>query len=1164
MRLSGTDVRHVARSNSKTSRRMYRRKSTCRPRLELLEQRQLLSTYYVATTGSDGNNGSAGSPFATLQHAANLVVAGDTVDVSSGTYAGFSMDWEVTQTGTASAPITWNASPGVVIDASNPDTADGIDLEGASYVTINGFTVDNTTGSITRAGIRAVNDTNVLIENNTVENCAQWEIFSGFANNLHIIDNVASGATVQHGIYVSNTSSNPEVIGNTVFGNQDCGIQLNGDASDGGVGIITGAVVEDNTVYNNGAGGGSAINCDGVQNSVIANNLLYGNQAGGIALFQIDGGGPSINNVVADNTIVSPSSARYDVNIQDVSGISVYNNIFYNSNSAAGSIEVPSGSLTGFASDYNVVVNALTNNGGTSNETLSQWQSSTGQDLHSKVATPSQLFVNATANNYQELSTSPSIGAGTSTDAPSTDLLGNARPSAKGYDIGAYEYESTFSLTAESPAHSAASVAVSSTVTATFNQPVKAGTVSFTLKNSAGKTVADSVTYNSATDTFTLAPTSALAYGTTYTATVSGAQSTSGVAMSAPVSWSFSTDPLQLTVSSHGPTSGKTGVAVATVVNATFNEAVQSSTINFTVQNSAGTAVAGKVSYNSTTNVATFVPSASLAYGTTYTATVSGAKDTAGDPMGGSTSWSFTTDSLQPAVSSHTPASGATGVAVSTAPSATFNEAVQSSAITLATSAGTAVAGSASYNATTKTETFTPTAALAYGTTYTATVSGAKDSASDPMSGSVSWSFTTAVAAPAVVAGAPASGATGVVVSSTPSATFNEAVQATTIIFTIQNSAGTAVAGKVSYNTTTNVATFVPSASLAYGTKYTATVSGAKSSSGASMSSPFTWSFTTDALQPALSSHTPASGATGVAVSSAPSATFNEAVQSSTITFNLTTGSGTAVAGSAVYNSSTNIVIFTPTAALAYGTTYTATVSGAKDTAGDPMSGSTSWSFTTDSLQPALSSDMPASGATGVAVSSTPSATFNEAVQSSTIAFTLTNSSGAAVAGSAAYNSATNEVIFTPTATLAYGTTYTATVSGAKDTAGDPMSGSTTWSFTTDALQPAVSSHTPASSATGVAVGSTPIATFNEAVQSGTITFTLATSAGTALTGTASYNATINSETFTPNGGGVGVRHVVHRDGERRQRRGRRSDERIVILVVHYRRQLVPDGQCRK
>jgi methionine-rich copper-binding protein CopC len=1081
--------------------------------MELLEERQLLSTYYVSTTGSDSNNGSASSPFATLQHAANSVVAGDTVDVASGTYTGFSMGWEVTQTGgTATAPITWNASPGAVIDASNPDTADAIDLEGVSYVNIKGFTVNNTTGSITRAGIRAVGDTNVLIENNTVENCAQWEIFSGFANNLDIIDNVASGATVQHGIYVSNTCSNPQIIGNTVFGNKECGIELNGDASDGGIGIITNALVEDNVIYNNGAAGGSAINCDGVQNSLIANNLLYGNQAGGIALFQIDGGGPSINDTVVNNTIVSPSNGRYDLNIQNVSGISVYNNIFYNSNPAAGSIEIPSGSLAGFASDYNVVVNSLSNNVGSSNGTLAQWQSLTGQDLHSIVATPSQLFVNSAANNYQELSTSPSIGAGTSTDSPSTDILGAPRPSVQGYDIGAYESEPAPSVTTESPAPNATNIGISPTVKATFNQPVQAGTINFVL--SAGTTaIPASVTYNSATNTATLTPTSALAFSTTYTATVSGAEGSTGVAMTAPFAWSFTTLGLPPMVSTHSPAAGATGVAVTSTVTTTFSEAVQSNSIVFSLKNSAGTSVAGTLVYNSTTDTATFTPSAALAYGTTYTATVSGASNAASQTMGGSTSWMFTTVTRAPAVSAVTPASGAAGVAVAATERVTFNQAVQASTVvfTLKTSSGTAVAGTVSYNSTTNTATFTPRAALAYAATYTASVSGAKNSSGIAMSAPFSWSFTTDPLKPAVSFQSPASNAKGVSVSATPMVIFNQAMQPNTINFTLA-AGNTPVAGSVSYQSATHSAIFTPTAVLAYNTVYTATLSSASDLDGDPISATLSWKFTTDPLQPKVTSEKPVPGATGVLVSAAPSATFNEAVQSSSITFTLTNG-GTTVPGTVTYVSATNTATFTPSAPLAANTTYTATISGAIDTDGDPMSGSTTWSFTTVSTAPVVSSHTPASGATGVPVWSTPSATFNAPVQASTISFAVSSGAGQAVAGSLAYNSTTNTATFAPTAALAYNTTYTVTVSGVSDAAGDLMTAPFTWSFTTDPMQPKVSSAGPGS--TGVMVTTSPTATFNEAVQSGTITFTLS-GGGASVAGNVSYNSATNTATFAP------------------------------------------------
>jgi Protein of unknown function (DUF1565). len=132
-----------------------------------------------------------------------------------------------------------------------------------------------------------------------------------------IENNVCTRSAQQHGIYVSNSGDNPVVRGNVCWGNFSCGIHMNGDASQGGDGIISGALVENNVLYNNGAGGGSGINCDGVQNSTIRNNLIYNTHASGISLYRIDGGGPSSGNLVVNNTVLVAADGRWALNVSD-------------------------------------------------------------------------------------------------------------------------------------------------------------------------------------------------------------------------------------------------------------------------------------------------------------------------------------------------------------------------------------------------------------------------------------------------------------------------------------------------------------------------------------------------------------------------------------------------------------------------------------------------------------------------------------------------------------------------------------------------------------------------------------------------------------------------------------------------------------------------------
>lgn len=106
-------------------------------------------------SGCSDTSGSAGTqavPFCTLQTAANNVVAGDTVLVTPGVYAGFTLSAQ----GTADAPITFESSmladvpnnnESIVIQVprgtgTTTTPAHAIDLEGSSYVDLENFNVE--------------------------------------------------------------------------------------------------------------------------------------------------------------------------------------------------------------------------------------------------------------------------------------------------------------------------------------------------------------------------------------------------------------------------------------------------------------------------------------------------------------------------------------------------------------------------------------------------------------------------------------------------------------------------------------------------------------------------------------------------------------------------------------------------------------------------------------------------------------------------------------------------------------------------------------------------------------------------------------------------------------------------------------------------------------
>jgi Domain of unknown function (DUF4082)/Bacterial Ig-like domain len=102
-----------------------------------------------------------------------------------------------------------------------------------------------------------------------------------------------------------------------------------------------------------------------------------------------------------------------------------------------------------------------------------------------------------------------------------------------------------------------------------------------------------------------------------------------------------------------------------------------------------------------------------------------------------------------------------------------------------------------------------------------------------------------------------------------------------------------------------------------------------------------------------------------------------------------------------------------------------------------------------DTTAPTVTATTPAAGATGVATSVAPTATFSESVQAGTVSFTLRDAANAVVAGATSYDTVSHTATFTPAAPLATSSVYTATVSGAQDAAGNALAAPTMWSFTT-------------------------------------------------------------------------------------------------------------------
>ncbi|MCW2986674.1 MAG: hypothetical protein JWR63_4244 [Conexibacter sp.] len=760
-----------------------------------------------------------------------------------------------------------------------------------------------------------------------------------------------------------------------------------------------------------------------------------------------------------------------------------------------------------------------------------------------------------------------------------------------------------------SPASGATGVPTDSSASVTFDTSLDPSTVTTSnlwLTTAGGSTVPASVSYDEASRTATVNPTNSLGSHAVYTVHVKGGSA--GIAswggpLAADATWSFTTGAgTPPAVISTTPDPGAGSVAINTTVKATFDRDMTASTItssSFTLSPQVGSPVAATVTYDAASATATLTPATALDPSRQYTATLTTAVQGGdGTALAAAKTWSFTTaDPIT--VTDKVPAPLATGVSAGAIVRATFSRAADATTlttanVTLKTSGGTSVTGTVSYDATTRTASFVPSAKLALSTTYTAKVAAAVKAADGSTLGAdVSWTFTTAAtqtAAPTVVATSPSAGATSVPTDNVVTATFDRAMDAATITgqnVLLRDSASVTVAATISYDAASQTARITPTAALGSAKVYTAQLTTAvRAADGTPLAATVTWSFTTadcpcsllNGLTPQSTNLDVADGRTGTGLTYEMGMKFTvdktmkltglrfykDAGETGTHVGRLWNAAGAQV-GTATFAGETasgwqRATLASP-ATLTANATYTISVglnrrfvmtAGGLSSAIDngPLHNVTtsngvfanaagtfpsqSWNGssyfvdpvvanTTASTAPALTSRTPVSGATGVDTAGTVTATFGGAMDAASLTsstFALTTSGGSTVPATVSYDSSTRTATLTPNAALSPSASYTAKLTtGVRSDDGTPLAAQQTWSFSTmAAAAPTVASTSPVAAATGIAPNTTVQATFSASMDPATLTastFTLTGPSG-AVTATVAYDDATKTATLTP------------------------------------------------
>ncbi|MDJ1471773.1 Ig-like domain-containing protein [Xanthocytophaga flava] len=628
-----------------------------------------------------------------------------------------------------------------------------------------------------------------------------------------------------------------------------------------------------------------------------------------------------------------------------------------------------------------------------------------------------------------------------------------------------------------------------------------------------------------------------------------------GIPASDTTTWGFKTvsDTIPPTYTQLQPLDNATNVAANAKLVITFSEKInKESNGSILLVSSSGDSQTVPVNSSSVvisgtnSNIVTITPPKAFSSGATiYVLVVPGSfSDDAGNAFAGITDaskWNFkVADTQAPTLSDTNPSNGATNVTANTSLVMTFSEPIKKGTGNITVSQGTGNptltidVTDSKVTITNNTVVITLPSALVSGATVSVQVPATAfaDLSGNVFSGIASgaWKFTVADTQPPVLAANgldPADNATNVARNKTLKITFSEKVQkgAGSIIISengiptsiaISNSNVTIADNVVSINySAIKSGGFASGASVFVLVPYGA-FADSTGNFFTGISNTTDWNFTIiDNTKPNYTQLSPANTATNVASSSNLVITFGEAVKAGTGTANKIKiyQVGTSNPIETISANTTSKVLITgntvtilnnalPTSGVEIYVTIDA---GAfTDNAGnafDGISSATEWRFkVADGKAPAISTLNPTNGKGNVGVNDPLIIVFDEAIQKGTsgkiLLFSSKNANQTVDISQVTLTNATTARI-PHSSFLSNDTIYVLIFPGTfKDLAGNSFEGISndqTWRFTTaDIVAPEIASLSPITTASGVAVNTNLVITFNEAVKkSGTGSFSI-------------------------------------------------------------------------